>query len=129
MSLGRGSAPQREDIPVKVTPARTFGFLHNHPGMEARFGLPAEHVIVDRDDWDQAKQRLGLDAAKRPATSNLFAVVDSLNEDGTARLKFQGGRVIELWATQLPEGAGLGDVLRIDVTLEGKLNETESRRS
>lgn len=31
-------------------------FLHNHPRKEKELGLDNNHVIVDRDDWEQAKQ-------------------------------------------------------------------------
>ena len=31
-------------------------FLHNHPQKEKTLGLDENHVIVDREDWEQAKQ-------------------------------------------------------------------------
>jgi len=33
-------------------------FLHNHPGTEKKLGLDENHVIVDREDWEKAKQLL-----------------------------------------------------------------------
>ena len=33
-------------------------FLNNHPGMEAAYRTPADHVIVDRKDWMQARDIL-----------------------------------------------------------------------
>ena len=32
------------------------GFLHDHPGLQAKLGLDAEHVIVDKGDWVSARQ-------------------------------------------------------------------------
>ncbi len=29
-------------------------FLHSHPMMETRLGVPVDHVIVDRDEWEIA---------------------------------------------------------------------------
>lgn len=34
----------------------TPNFLHNHPRKEKELGLDNDHVIVDREDWEQAKQ-------------------------------------------------------------------------
>jgi len=31
-------------------------FLHNHPRKEKELGLDKNHVIIDREDWEQAKQ-------------------------------------------------------------------------
>jgi len=33
-------------------------FLHNHPGTEQRLGLGHGHVIIDREDWEEAKREL-----------------------------------------------------------------------
>jgi hypothetical protein len=30
------------------------GFLHRHPGLEAKLNLDSDHVIVDRKDWEKA---------------------------------------------------------------------------
>lgn len=31
-------------------------FLHNHPQKEKTLGIDENHVIVDREDWEQARQ-------------------------------------------------------------------------
>ena len=41
-----------------------LGFLHRHPKMEASAGIDDEHVIVDKGDWDSARE---LQAACRAA--------------------------------------------------------------
>lgn len=33
-------------------------FLHNHPAIEENLGLDKNHVIVDREDWEKAKNLL-----------------------------------------------------------------------
>ena len=32
------------------------GFLHDHPGLQAKLGLDAEHIIVDKSDWVSVRQ-------------------------------------------------------------------------
>jgi hypothetical protein len=31
-----------------------YRFLHDHPGMQERLGVPKDHVVVDRADWERA---------------------------------------------------------------------------
>lgn len=33
-------------------------FLHNHPMTEKRLGLDEQHVIVDRDAWEEARKQV-----------------------------------------------------------------------
>jgi len=33
-------------------------FLHNHPGLEHKLGIDENHVIVDREDWEKARQTI-----------------------------------------------------------------------
>ena len=33
-------------------------FLHNHPGLEKKLGIDENHVIVDREDWEKARQTI-----------------------------------------------------------------------
>ncbi len=38
------------------------GFLHEHPGLQQRLNIGNDHVIVDRGDWERARQTLtGID--------------------------------------------------------------------
>lgn len=37
-------------------PHKGSQFLHNHPGIEKRLGLDEVHVIVDRADWEKARE-------------------------------------------------------------------------
>jgi hypothetical protein len=30
-----------------------YDYLHNHTGMEKKLNVPQDHVIVDRQDWEE----------------------------------------------------------------------------
>jgi hypothetical protein len=34
-----------------------LGFLHRHPDTELKHNLGPEHVVVDRKDWEQAREK------------------------------------------------------------------------
>lgn len=34
------------------------GFLHRHPGMESKLGVPDNHVIVDKEEWRECRSKL-----------------------------------------------------------------------
>jgi len=35
-----------------------YNFLHNHPLTEKRLGVDEQHVIVDRDAWEEARNQI-----------------------------------------------------------------------
>ena len=41
-------------------PESHLGELHEHPVMQRRLNIPDDHVIVDKDAWERARERLGM---------------------------------------------------------------------
>lgn len=59
-----------------------FNWLNDHPAIEARLGLDNAHVIVDRQDWEQAKQLI------QNNVSN--SVIDNMFGDNEIKCTCQG---------------------------------------
>lgn len=41
---------------IKLPPVSGLNFLHSHPGLENNLKVGEDHVIVDKEDWLQAKE-------------------------------------------------------------------------
>ncbi len=76
-------------------------FLHNHPKMEEKLGLDSDHVIVDRDAWEEARKQCNI-----ADVMQWVAVEDCLPEkEGRyiCRRKYKGIISIEKYYPKHPE--------------------------
>ena len=72
----------------------TFGKLHSHPRMEQDCKLQENHVIVDRTDWEEAKQKLSKyerdEILRGPEPMNRMCMRQETFEKLVAILEFYG---------------------------------------
>ena len=59
-------------------------YLHNHPKMEEMLGVDEKHVIVDRDAWEDARNKgLKLPIAVVSKSFTAKQIVDLLEDEET----------------------------------------------
>ena len=102
-------------------------FLHNHPQKEKTLGLDENHVIVDREDWEQARELINglskggcLDSIGIIGHLNLESIICSLSKASIVSYHIAPENLIV--APEIPkhdEWTGWG------LSFEGKLAELE----
>lgn len=51
-------------------------FLHNHPEQERILKIDSNHVIIDREDWEEARVYFGLNSSNKRRSGNTTRLVD-----------------------------------------------------